>query len=133
MDSPLRSDQIEQIRQQCFSKFEALTGFYPKTLKQRILALLTYDYDWWSMFNMVLVLNGATSIDQRINEMIREEKIEFDQRHEGPNVFFWKLLTDPSQIDFKRCTLKPPEPVASLRYQCSKLPAPTPLQMEISL
>ena len=138
MESRLRPEQAYQVRQQCFSKFEELIGFYPKTLKQRILALLTYDYDWGSMFNMVLVLNGATSIDQRINEMIREGKVEFDQKHEGSNSWFWKLLSEPGRIDFKDCSLKPPKepsaPLATVTASSKKSAAP-PLfgQLEIAL
>jgi hypothetical protein len=107
MVTPLTSEYAARIKDKAFARFEALTGYRPRTLKQKILSLLIYDWDWWPMFNLVLVLNQATSIDQRINEMEREGGIVFDRRHFGHAHWQWRLATLVNRIDFDKCELKP--------------------------
>jgi len=107
MTELLTSEYAARIKDRAFAGFEALTGYRPRTLKQKILSLLIYDWDWWPMFNLVLVLNQATSIDQRINEMEREGGIVFDRRHFGHAHWQWRLATLVNRIDFDKCELKP--------------------------
>jgi len=76
------------------------------TLKRKILNLLS-DGQWHSMFEMVRFCNEATSISQRIGDMIRAG-IEFDRRHFGSRHWQWRLITPVDQIDFERASLKSP-------------------------
>ena len=74
------------------------------TLKRKILDILS-DYSWHSMASMVRQLNEATSISQRIGNMIRAG-IVFERRHVKARCFEWRLISAVDQIDFERACLK---------------------------
>ena len=74
------------------------------SLKQKILDLLS-DGQFHSMFEMVRFCNQATSISQRIGDMIRVG-IVFERRHFGSRRWEWRLITPVDRIDFQRASLK---------------------------
>lgn len=80
------------------------------SLKSKIICIL-WDRDWHSSIEILRTLSlrydtTTTHHIQRISDLRLKDGIDIEIKYENGQ-YWYKLMTDPNNIDFKTCKIKP--------------------------